>query len=1035
MHFTWPRETVLRAGVFAANSYRDPPLQRAERVFVGFIIARVDRQSVIHVAGAINPVRRGSLAPSGSRNDFPYHLSGPNLCLLPRHRDHGLHTIANLRDIITPGEPVMHRQGNVLLFHEYTVHVAKTAVQFPRQKFDHATPGQCSRFDELQSPAADFHAVLAGIDNSGNTHAPAKVPHLTAAHERDKSIRAPRQRLQRHPNGRVQLHFVGVVPNGRQSTVEIQKQHQRPGPRNLLMDSRETGIKKGRAGHLNVFFAAIAMPALAPKVKKNHNLATWLLIETAALAIHNMRLTVRLTLSLIVGVTIVSLALAFYQERMQTRGLRQELDNRARVLAENVQADAARLSENQSWTELRQILERLCRHENLFGAAVYDSSGRPQVVTGDITNVPFDTPKAAREASRTAHGVGELDHAGDRLIHVYALPFNLNSDTPGILTLFADAAYIEARESDLWRRSLAGVLVQTLLIVIVTMAILKWSLHRPMTRLAEWLGELHKGETSSSLELPEEEAFRPVRREAARLATSLATARAAAEEEARLRDSSDSLWTPERLRAFVRHRLKGSRLFAISNREPYEHSRDANGAIHWDVPASGLVTALESVLRACEGTWIAQGTGDADRETSDEDGRLMVPPDHPAYTLRRIWVTPEEEAGFYLGVANEGLWPLCHIVHTRPMFNASDWNYYRTVNRRFADALLEEARHEEHPVILVQDYHFALVPAMVKDKRPDARVAIFWHIPWPNPEAFSICPWQNEVLDGLLGADLIGFHLQAHCNNFLATVDQALESRIDHDRFAVDRRGHTTLVHPFPISIAFTDSPPPAEPAFAERLRLLKELGIEASMLGIGVDRADYTKGIPERFRAIEVFLEINPKYRGHFTFVQVAAPSRIGVPRYQEVMQEIIREADRVNRRFQTQSWKPIVLLMRHHSHEEILPYYRASDLCMVTSLHDGMNLVAKEYVAARADEQGVLILSHFAGASHELNEALVVNPYDASEMAEAIRRALEMSPQQKRDRMSRMRTQIREHNIYRWAGNLVGELTSVRIHEPAIL
>jgi trehalose 6-phosphate synthase len=742
-----------------------------------------------------------------------------------------------------------------------------------------------------------------------------------------------------------------------------------------------------------------------------------------------MRLTVRLTLSLIAGVTLVSLALAFYSQRMQTRGLRQELDNRDRVLAENVQSEAARLTETQSWSELRAILERLSRHENLAGAAVYDSSGRPLVTTGQITNWKIDIPKAALEATRLAHEVGELMHAGDRLLHVYAVPFNLNSEKPGSLVLFDDAAYIEARESDLWRRSLAGVLVQTLLIVLVTMAILRWSLHRPMNRLAEWLRDVHKGEPSANLELPEEEAFRPVRREAARLATSLATARAAAEEEARLRDTSDSLWTPERLRAFVRHRLQGSRLFAISNREPYIHTRDANGNIHWEVPASGLVTALESVLRACEGTWIAQGTGNADRETSDEDGRLLVPPDHPAYTLRRVWVSPEEEAGYYLSVANQGLWPLCHIVHTRPMFNASDWDMYRLVNRRFADALLEEARHEESPVVLVQDYHFALVPAMIKDARPDARVAIFWHIPWPNPEAFSICPWQKEVLDGLLGADLIGFHLQAHCNNFLATVDQALESRIDHERFAVDRRGHTTLVHPFPISISFMDSPPPEEPAYATRLRLLRELGIEGAMLGVGVDRADYTKGIPERFRAIEIFLEVNPKYRGHFTFLQVAAPSRGDIPRYQEVMQEIIREADRINRRFQTASWKPIILDVHHRSHEEILPWYRAADLCMVTSLHDGMNLVAKEYVAARSDEQGVLILSHFAGAAHELTEALVVNPYDAAEVADAIRRGLEMSPQQKRDRMSRMRSQIREHNIYRWAGMLVGELTSVRI------
>ena len=743
-----------------------------------------------------------------------------------------------------------------------------------------------------------------------------------------------------------------------------------------------------------------------------------------------MRLSFRLILSLIAGVSVVSLALAFYQERTQTRGLRQELDNRARVIAENTRADAARLSDAHAWTQLQQTLDRVRLHENLLGASVYDADGRPLAVTGAVANLQIQTPPSVFQASRTGLGQSELIQAGGRSIHVYSLPFDPGGATPGTLVLFDDAAYIEARQSDLWRRSLAGILIQTLLIVGVTMAILNWSLHRPVNRLAEWLGELRKGQLSTDLELPDEKAFQPLQREAQRLATSLVSARAAAEQEARLRDSSDSLWTPERLRVFVRHKLGGSRLFAVSNREPYEHTRDANAAVQWNVPASGLVTALESVLRACEGTWIAQGTGNADRETADADGRIQVPPDHPEYTLRRIFISPEEEKGFYLGVANEGLWPLCHIVHTRPVFNAADWVHYRNVNQRFADAVLEEIRDEEHPIILVQDYHFALLPAMIKQIRPDARVAIFWHIPWPNAEAFSICPWQNDVLDGLLGADLIGFHLQAHCNNFLATVDQALESRIDHERFAVDRRGHMTLVHPFPISIAFTDPPAPPEPAFSERISLLKKLGVQASMLGFGVDRADYTKGIPERFRAVEVFMETCPRYRGQFTFVQVAAPSRTGVPRYQQVLEEIESEAERINKRFQTSVWKPIVLLVRHHSHEEILPYYRAADVCMVTSLHDGMNLVAKEFVAARTDEQGVLILSHFAGASHELTEALVVNPYDATDLADAIHRALEMSPQQKRDRMSRMRSQVRENNVYRWAGNLVSELTSVRLH-----
>jgi trehalose 6-phosphate synthase len=404
--------------------------------------------------------------------------------------------------------------------------------------------------------------------------------------------------------------------------------------------------------------------------------------------------------------------------------------------------------------------------------------------------------------------------------------------------------------------------------------------------------------------------------------------------------------------------------------------------------------------------------------------------------LRRVWLTKEEERGFYYGFANEGIWPLCHIAHTRPVFRAEDWRYYRDVNRKFANALLHEIATEAYPVVLVQDYHFALLPAMIKLERPDARVAIFWHIPWPNPEAFGICPWQRELLDGLLGADLIGFHIQAHCNNFLDSVDRGLESRIERERFAVNRAGHITLVRPFPISVApeQTDSVVRMdELPHIERTELLAGLGVRATFMGVGVDRIDYTKGIPERFRGIEAFLEDWPVYRGQLTFVQIGSPSRTEIARYHDLIHEVESEADRINRRFQTSEWKPIVLLKRQHSHREILPYYRAADFCLVTSLHDGMNLVAKEFVAARDDENGVLILSRFTGACHELTDALMINPYDTREIAESIRHALEMPPRERLERMRRMRTVVRERNIYRWAGNLIGELCAVRTEADA--
>jgi trehalose 6-phosphate synthase len=398
-----------------------------------------------------------------------------------------------------------------------------------------------------------------------------------------------------------------------------------------------------------------------------------------------------------------------------------------------------------------------------------------------------------------------------------------------------------------------------------------------------------------------------------------------------------------------------------------------------------------------------------------------------------VWLTKEEEEGYYYGFANEGLWPLCHIAHTRPLFRAGDWQHYQEVNLKFRDALLQEIANVPKPVILVQDYHFALLPRMIKEKRPDARVAIFWHIPWPNPEAFGICPWQRQLVDGLLGADLIGFHVQSHCNNFLQTVDRVVESRVDWEHFSVLRQDHRTLVRPFPISVAFTDEDPtdsdPQAFTYEERSSIMHRLGVEATYIGVGVDRVDYTKGILERFLAIERFLEKYPGYRDKFVFVQIGAPSRTHIKRYHDLGAEVEAEAERINWRFQSGKWKPIVFLNRQHSHREIEPYYRAADLCLVTSLHDGMNLVAKEFLAARSDDRGVLILSQFTGAARELRDALLVNPYDIEQTADAIRAALEMEPEEKQLRVQRMRRVIKENNIYRWAGNLITELCEVRL------
>jgi trehalose 6-phosphate synthase len=473
--------------------------------------------------------------------------------------------------------------------------------------------------------------------------------------------------------------------------------------------------------------------------------------------------------------------------------------------------------------------------------------------------------------------------------------------------------------------------------------------------------------------------------------------------------------------------LQNKKMIVVSNREPYIHIHDGKD-IKCMVPASGMITAMEPILKACSGLWIAAGTGDADRETVDKNNKVEVPPEDPKYTLKRLWLTKEEEDHFYYGFSNEGLWPLCHIAHTRPIFRNDDWLFYKKVNEDFAKAVLEETKNDEEPFILIQDYHFALLPELIKRKKPKAKVGIFWHIPWPNPESFGICPWQREILQGMLGADLIGFHTQYHCNHFLETVNNALESRVLWDDFSVKKAGRTTFVKPFPISIAFTLKDYDINSSKIEPSVLLNEYGLNAQFIGIGVDRIDYTKGIVEKFLSIERFLEKNPSYVGKFTFVQIGAPSRSAIKSYSDISTAIENEAERINARFKGRNWKAILLLKRHHSHEEIFPFYVSADFCMVTSLHDGMNLVAKEFVASRNQNDGSLILSRFAGASQELQGAIIINPYDIEKSADAIKAALEMSSEEQNQRMMQMRMVIVRNNIYFWAATLLRTMEAIK-------
>jgi alpha,alpha-trehalose-phosphate synthase [UDP-forming] len=742
-------------------------------------------------------------------------------------------------------------------------------------------------------------------------------------------------------------------------------------------------------------------------------------------------LSLRLIVALIVGVTLVSLASSWYEVQAEKEALRRDLERKTEIFGESLAGNAESFLQGGDRPGLERMVQRFNNRDHVLGIGVYDLTLFPLVISRDLGAVLPGIPPALKEAMARNQPETSYARLHFKRLYIFAAPLHAaNRSIAGGMVIVYDTGYIRSAIFRVWSRVFVRIAGLVLVIVAITLLIVRWSLAGPIARAAEWMNALRTSRHSVHEPAKDLDFFQPLAREMAPLAESMRQARAAAEIEARLRNTNESLWTAQRLADHVHTKLDGSGLFVVSNREPYVHSRQGN-AITVTVPASGLVTALEPILCACNGTWVAQGSGNADKQVVDEHDRLQVPPDDPRYKLRRVWLSADEEDGYYYGFANEGLWPLCHMAHARPIFRASDWEYYNRVNARFADALAEEMAGEAHPVLLIQDYHFALLPRMMKERIPHARIAIFWHIPWPNPEAFSICPWQQELLDGLLGADLIGFHVQAHCNNFLSTVDRVLEARVDWEHFAVRRKDHWSSVLPFPISVEFLESVvTPAKGIGAEqRSALIAELGIEASFLGVGVDRVDYTKGILERFQAVEAFLESHPRYQEKFTFIQIGAPSRSHIPRYAEFQREVEMEANRINERFQRGKWRPIVFLNRQHTRKEVLRYYRAAHLCMVTSLHDGMNLVAKEYVAARQDERGVLILSRFTGAARELRDAIIVNPYDVQATGDSIAQALEMDVSEIRDRMRRMRRTVKDHNIYWWAGTLIGELCDLRL------
>jgi len=720
---------------------------------------------------------------------------------------------------------------------------------------------------------------------------------------------------------------------------------------------------------------------------------------------------------------VLSLALALavatapFSGRLVAQWSRSDVEARSRLAFNTIQGPVVRALRDRDDARLKSILESVSLDERILAVALCGSSNHPRAETSQMPD-DFSCrqfPKSDSESFSTFVKDG-------RRVLLAAFPITANGARFDLVVLH-DLSYIEARSGRVQTYVASALTGVVLLVAFLAGGLILLTFRRWTAALRTAVDDVRAGKPRrAGIVHPS-----AMDQEIQRLLKALEVGQAPTE-------AADAEWTPQSLADLLGHALPGAEVIIVSNREPYIHNESANGVVV-QTPASGMVTALEPVMQACGGTWIAHGSGSADRQTVDAEDHIAVPPDATAYTLRRVWVSEEEQDGYYYGLANEGLWPLCHIAFVRPIFRESDWQAYKTINQRFADAVVAEARSED-PLVLVQDYHFALAPRMIRERLPKATIVTFWHIPWPNAETFGICPWKEEILDGLLGSSILGFHTQFHCNNFIETVDRVIESRIDREHHSVTLNGHETWVRPYPISIAWPPKALENQPSVEKcRRRVREELGLAPdALLAVGIERFDYTKGIVDRMRAIDLLLDHHPEWRGRFSFVQVAAPTRSKLASYAALQQEAVATAEAINQRHGQPGYKPIHLIIRHHEPSEVFRLFRAAELCVVSSLHDGMNLVAKEFVAARDDEQGVLVLSSFTGASRELSEALLVNPYDGLQMAQAVDEALTMPASQQRERMRVMRRQVREQNVYRWAGRMLVDAAKIRQRERII-
>ncbi|WP_246739770.1 alpha,alpha-trehalose-phosphate synthase (UDP-forming) [Bradyrhizobium aeschynomenes] len=710
-----------------------------------------------------------------------------------------------------------------------------------------------------------------------------------------------------------------------------------------------------------------------------------------------------------VAVAIVVAGLVILASVLIESWSRQDVDLRSRLVFRSVRDRIVAAADSPQQADIGALFERITEDERILALGFCTPEGELRYATKD-----FPRSITCQAVDRDKRRTFDTTSSGRR-VSVGIFPVNA-PQAAGDLLVIHDLAYVDERAAE--ARVYAGLALGG---IAAGLGLFAFAVVSALTRSwARSIRGILQG-TSAGAEAASPFSGSPIGRA---VHATLAELRA----ERRFGSDINVDWSPQTLHRLLVERLPDSQVMVVSNREPYIHNRSSEGIVLQN-PASGLVAALEPIMRACGGVWIAHGSGSADRDTVDRHDRLQVPPVDPAYTLRRVWLSEEEQTGYYYGLANEGLWPLCHIAFVRPTFREADWLQYCKVNERFAETVVQEATRDD-PIVLVQDYHFALLPRMIRDRLPKATIITFWHIPWPNAETFSICPWRNAIIEGLLGSTILGFHTQLHCNNFLEAADRFMESRVDREHMSVTYRGHEVLVRPYPISIEW----PPAAlanqaPVASCRASVQRQFGLSSDVrIAVGIERFDYTKGILDRLKAVDDLLTRHPEWSGRFVFIQAAAPTRSKLGAYSALQEEAETLVNWINAKHGTRDFAPIRLVIRHHEPDEVFELFRAADMCVVSSLHDGMNLVAKEFVAARDDEQGVLILSTFAGASRELSEALLVNPYDTHGMADALQTALQMPSPEQRNRMRLMRELIRERNVYRWAAQMLLDASHIR-------